>query len=302
MKIDLSVIICTYNRDKYIAESITAIVNQIFDYPTCELLVINNNSTDQTDSICTNLLQSGFQFRYIIETTQGLSAARNRGIQEANGEILVFIDDDAMAREHFLKNILAMYQKYPEMAASGGRIYPRFESKKPAWMSRFLVPLMSVIDKGNAVIPFKGSHYPIGANMAFRKEIIHEIGLFDTTLGRSGGNLQGGEEKDIFNRIKAKGKAIYYLPDVEVDHVIPDARLEKSFICKMGFGIGSSEQIRARNIGNSELLKAHMKECMKWAASGILFLFYLLSLSPSKGWMILRFRYWVSKGMFSKIN
>lgn len=302
MKIDLSVIVCTYNRDLYIEESILSLLQQEDSGGSIEIIIVNNNSTDQTHEICMRILAENptALIQYFIEEEQGLSAARNRGIALARGEVLAFIDDDAMAFPDFAKQLIFDYQQHPEMAASGGRIYPRFESKSPNWMSRFLIPLMSVIDKGEEVKPFSGTAYPIGANMAFRRTIIEQIGLFDTSLGRSGKNLQGGEEKDIFNRIKHLNKSILYLPMVRVNHVIPDARLNASYIQKMGIGIGSSERIRTKNIGNNEYTIALLKELMKWVASCLLFLWYTLLFSPQKGIMILRFRAWVSSGIFSK--
>ncbi len=302
MNIEISVIICTYNRDLYIEESIRSVLNQNHTGINYELVLVNNNSTDKTDSICTTIFQSNsiIPIQYYIETQQGLSAARNRGIALAKGEIIVFIDDDAMMFPDFIAQLSNAYKQHPEMAASGGRIYPRFESKAPNWMSRFLIPLMSVIDKGEHPKPFKGAAYPIGANMAFRKSVIDQIGLFDTALGRSGKNLQGGEEKDIFNRIKARNLSIIYLPFVRVYHIIPDARLTADYIRKMGVGIGSSERIRSKNIHTFEYLKTCAKEIAKWVASIGLFCWYSLILSPQKGIMILRFRAWVSSGVFSK--
>lgn len=302
MNIEISVIICTYNRDLYIEESIRSVLNQNHTGINYELVLVNNNSTDKTDSICTTIFQSNsiIPIQYYIETQQGLSAARNRGIALAKGEIIVFIDDDAMMFPDFIAQLSNAYKQHPEMAASGGRIYPRFESKAPNWMSRFLIPLMSVIDKGEHPKPFKGAAYPIGANMAFRKSVIDQIGLFDTALGRSGKNLQGGEEKDIFNRIKARNLSIIYLPFVRVYHVIPDARLTADYIRKMGIGIGSSERIRAKNINRVEYIKTCTKEIAKWIASIILYFWYALVLMPQKGIMILRFRAWVSSGVFSK--
>lgn len=300
MKTHISIIICTYNRALYIEESIVSALNQDATGIDYEVVIINNNSTDNTDSICQRVINNhpNSAIQYYIETEQGLSAARNSGMNLAKGEIFAFIDDDAMVFPDFVRQIDQAYSKFPEMAASGGRIYPRFESKAPKWMSKFLIPLMSVIDKGEDVKPFTGTGYPIGANMAFRKKIIEQVGNFNTSLGRSGGNLQGGEEKDIFNRIKNKGFSIFYLPNVRVNHVIPDARLTADYIKRMGIGIGSSERIRVKQIGKYEQIKACFKEILKWIASIGLFFWYTLIIQPQKGLMILRFRYWVSLGLF----
>lgn len=301
MNKQLSIIICTYNRDKYIAESIRASFNQTTDPEHYEVIVINNNSTDRTHEICTNLLNApdALPFRYFIETSQGLSHARNRGILEAKGEILCFIDDDAMMEENYTENLIRFFAKHPEVSAVGGRIYPRFEGKAPNWLSHFLVPLMSTIDLGNEAKPFKFGKYPIGANMAIKASVFERIAPFDVHLGRTGSNLLGGEEKDIFSRMRAQNHSIWYVPDAVVHHVIPDSRLQKSFIKKVGIGIGLSERIRSKTVGGTEFFKSAVKELSKWAATCLLSLGYTCMFSPAKGIMLIRFRFWVSKGFFN---
>jgi glycosyltransferase involved in cell wall biosynthesis len=295
----ISVIICTYNREKYIEESIVSILNQSVINYKVELVIINNNSTDSTHEICSALLlkYASKNIIYHIEREQGLSISRNRGIELSNGEILVFIDDDAIAHPHFLQEIINSYSTDLTMQASGGRIYPRFESKEPKWMSPFLLPLMSVIDKGNKKRKFRGASYPIGANMAFRRSIIKDIGLFNVNLGRTGATLLGGEEKDFFNRMKERKFNVYYLPFACVHHIIPDSRLDPKFLKKLGLGIGSSEKIRALNINKIKYLISIIQEFVKWFASLIILFYYLLTIRSSKGIMIIKFRIWVTKGL-----
>jgi glycosyltransferase involved in cell wall biosynthesis len=298
---EVSIIICTYNRDAYIKESITKVLEQDLDKTHFELIVINNNSTDRTDEICQLLLKQfkNTAFHYFIEKNQGLSFARNRGIKEAKGEILVFIDDDAMVEKDFIGNLLTFYRLHPEVSATGGRIHPLYEAQKPNWLSSFLMPLISVIDLGNRAKPFRFKRYPIGANMAFRKIVIENVGNFNILLGRSGDNLQGGEEKDLFLRIRANGKSIWYVPDAIVHHVIPASRLRKEFIKKLGIGIGKSEFIRSSKISNLQYLISWVKEILKWILTVFISLVYLIVFQTSKALMLIKFRFWVSKGLMN---
>lgn len=300
----ISIIICTYNREKYIKESVLSILNQKMIDLEYELIIVNNNSTDKTHYICQSILANypTKKIIYYIEKRQGLSVARNKGIELSNGEIIVFIDDDAMARTGFLQEISSNYQLDQKIHASGGRIYPKFESKSPKWMSKYLLPLMSVLDKGKYKKQFKGKSYPIGANMAFRKSTIDKIGLFNTKLGRSGKNLQGGEEKDIFNRMRKNNMGIYYLPDVCVDHIIPDSRLHKGFIKRIGLGIGSSEKIRSLEYNKTSYSSAIFMELCKWVASLLLFGYYTITFRVQKGVMIVKFRKWVTQGLITEID
>lgn len=298
----LSAIICTYNRAIFLPQVLESLKNQNYNKEKFEIIVVNNNSTDNTEEICLNFKEKNkeLNFNYFVETNQGLSYARNRAIKESNGEILIFIDDDAIASEKYLEEIFNFFNKYNEISAGGGKILPKFETKKPKWMSYFMEPLMSVINLGDKIKEFPKNKYPIGANMFFKREVFTQAGDFNTNLGRVGKNLIGGEEKDIFNRLKAQNKTIYYLPDAWVYHWIPQSRLNSDFIKKQALGIGISEKIRAQNINNYELFKSFIKESLKWAASIFLFLYYFITLRISKGVMIIRFRTWVTKGLFSK--
>lgn len=295
----ISVIICTYNREKYLPQLFESIANQDFPKEDYEIVFVNNNSTDATAERCREFRESRpkVNFAYFEETRQGLSFARNRGIREAKGELLAFIDDDAVAHEGYLKQMNAQFEMYPEADAAGGKIVPLYESQRPKWMNRFLEPVMSVIDLGSETKPFPNQKFPIGANMIFRKEVFEKAGNFNTELGRTGKKMLGGEEKDLFYRLRQKGMQVFWMPDIAVSHSVPDERLQESFIKKQALGVGQSEIIRTRRFGQGKIWEAVAKELFKWAATGLLFLFYTLSLQWPKARMTLLFRFWVSKGM-----
>lgn len=294
----LSVVICSYNREKYIAESINAALNQSVSLVDYQIVVVNNNSTDATDTICLELLSEGKQFDYVVEIKQGLSHARNRGIDEARGEIIVFVDDDAMMEPNYVENVLTFFSEKDSISAVGGRIFPRYEEKNANWMSPVLMPLIAALDMGNQPKPFRMGKFPIGANMAFRKSVFDKIGTFNVELGRNGNSLQGGEEKDIFARMRAVNMDIWYCPYIVVYHVIPTSRLQKSYIKRMGIGIGESEYIRTKSISNSAFIIAGLKEFMKWGVTFVLAFGYFLTFQFPKAIMLLQFRSWVSNGLF----
>jgi len=298
----ISVIICTYNRNDYIMKALNSLARQTLPASQYEIVIVNNNSTDNTDALCHVFLKKHTQLNafYFIETQQGLSYARNRGIAESSGDILVFMDDDAQADDHYLQEIQHFFETTSDATACGGRIYPDFESKRPEWMSRFLLPLTSTIDMGDKIRLFKGTQYPIGANMAFRKEVFQLHGLFNPDLGRKGDNLDGSEEKDIFLKIKKDRKKIYYLPSAIVKHQVPDKRLTFDFFKRQAIGAGKSERIRAKAISQSAYIQSVFKEVVvKWGGSIFLFGCYLVACRPKKGLKLLQFRRYVSKGLLS---
>ena len=298
----ISLIVCTYNRDKYIYSCLERIAENGFPVQDYEIVLVNNNSTDNTEQLCMQFAQKYPQvnFHYFNETNQGLSFARNRGIKEAAGDWLVFLDDDAMVHPGYLANLNSYIAKYPDAGAFGGLITPEFESgTAPKWFCRFTSSWVSAIDMGNKVSFFEGSKYPIGANMGFSRQAIEQCGMFNTDLGRSKNNLLGGEEKDIFNRLKAAGLVIYYFPDVAVNHIIPPHRTTVDFIKRLGAGVGTSERLRCRN-NKKAFTKRLIMECFKWGATLLLWVYYLLTIRPVCGNMLVKFRYNVSLGLLGK--
>ena len=297
----LSLIVCTYNRDKFIYSSLQKIAENGFSASGYEIVLVNNNSTDDTEKLC-NKFQADYPqvtFRYFAETNQGLSFARNRGIAEAKGDWLVFLDDDAMLCPGYLANLTAYLQKYPDAGAFGGKITPIFESgETPNWLCSWTYSWVSAIDMGKEVMLFNGGKFPIGANMGISRAAIEKCGKFNTALGRNKKNLMGGEEKDIFNRIKAAGFRIYYFPDAAVEHVIPPQRTTSDFIGRLGAGIGASERLRCKAVGNATLLKRYVSEMVKWGATLVLLLFYMITFRPACGIMLVKFRWKVTTNLF----
>ena len=299
---ELSVIICTYNRGNYLPSLLESLASQKLSRERFEVLIIDNNSTDNTSEISKEFItvHPTINTSYFLEEQAGLSYARNRGIKESKGEILIFIDDDAVAAENYLQAIADHFNDHPDTLAGGGKIIPAYESQSPAWMSPYLLPVVSALDMGNKIRNFPANKYPIGANMFFRKQVFERTGLFNIHLGRKGKGLLGGEEKDIFLKM-GPGSGIVYLPEAEVSHIVPEERVQHSYITKMAFGVGLSEIIRVRQNGERPG-KVIVKELFKWAATILLFFLYLVKLQYPKGRMLLVFRYFVSKGILSSFK
>ncbi len=296
----VSVVVCTYNREVFILKTLEHLLNQTASFEDFEVLFIDNNSPDNSAQICRQFISDHpeFNLSYYLETNQGHTFARNRGIAESKGNLISFIDDDAFVRKAYVAELISFFTKYPKAVAMGGKIVPLYESgSEPNWMSPHLLTLVAAIDKGNEVVQFKKGKFPIGANIAFRKSVFDTYGDFDTTLGRRGDNLEGGDEKELILRIQAKERNIYYAPKVIVDHFIPEKRVQKEYIKRMGQGVGRHERKRIRKEGSGAQLGKILSECFKWGASIILMLKYLVTGKPAKGIMLLQFRYWVFQGL-----
>ena len=301
MKVFISVIICTYNREKFILKTLQCLREQDFPVSAYEIIIVNNNSSDNTATICINFIKEspGFNINYVEEYNQGLSYARNRGIKEARGNIITFIDDDAFAVPGFLKAISNYFSQNASINTLGGKVRPEFEAGKPAWMSPFLMPLVAALDMGQSVKEFTGKSFPVGANMSFRAQVFEKFGLFNNNLGRKGNNLLGSEEKDFFKRLKKTDSKIIYVPQAEVTHVIPPSRTSMDYIKRQAIGIGISERLRVKNLGFIEKSKRTGEELIKVGATLVISLYYCLRLQFPKAIMLVKFRLWVLKGFYS---
>ncbi len=295
----ISIVVCTYNRAKFLPFCLDSLAQQNCEIHDFELVFVDNNSTDETARIFHDfeVANPSLQLRYFLETQQGLSFARNRGIQESKGDVIAFLDDDAIADTEYVQNLKTAFA-CSEFGAGGGRILPRWESRKPEWMGKFLMPLVSVIDLGNENIEFPVNKYPIGANMFFKRSVLEDCGDFNTELGRVGKNMMGGEEKDIFNRIRAKGVAVGYFSAIEVQHIIPNERTTEAFIRTQAKGIGQSEYTRTKTSWLA-YAKRLLVELFKWGATVFISLYYLAGFNLQKANMLVKFRWWVTTGLMN---
>ncbi|MDL2241196.1 glycosyltransferase family 2 protein [Bacteroidales bacterium OttesenSCG-928-K22] len=298
----LSVIICTYNREKYIYKALKSVAEQDYANEKYELIVINNNSNDNTEKLCFEFKENYPQvnFKYYIETEQGLSYARNRGIKESSGDIIFYIDDDAEIVPGYLSEYDNFFLSHPDAIAAGGKIIPVFEGEEPKWMSEITRELLGgALDFGNTIKPFKKGKYPGGGNSAYKASAFKKFGLFNTELGRKGSGLIGSEEKDMYDRFRNEGLEFYYLPKAAILHHIPASRLTKEHFKKLSYSIGVGERIRTKAISGLKYFTRLVNEIIKWCASIILFIGYTLVLQPQKGWKLIEFRWWLTKGLMN---
>ncbi len=299
----ISAVLCTYNREKFLPFVLDSLKKQTIDKNLFEIIFVNNNSSDSTREVADNFKNENpnLNFKYFEETQQGLSFARNRGVSESSGNYITFVDDDAYLDIEFLKISHQYLEKNKDVIAIGGKILLHYMQKEPKWITNYLAPLFGFFDAGDEEKIFSGNEYPRGSNMTFKKEAFEKYGLFNTALGRIGRTLEGGEEKDLYMRIKSGNEKMVYLPKALVYHFVPKERTEIGFVKQQTIGVGKSEAIRVRSMGIGNIVLRMAEELFKWGASFVLMLFYLLKFAPSKGLMLLRFRYWLTKSFISNL-
>ena len=296
----LTVIICTYNRAKYIRPLLDSIAANDLPKNEYEILLVDNNCTDNTHQLCNQFAaeNSDIRFRYTTEPEQGLSAARNRAIREAQGDILAYIDDDALIDPWYLRTIRDFFNQHPQSVACGGPIIPLYETAEPQWITPWTKELLTGYQYfGKQQRTYPGLKYPGGGNAAYRAEVFQKVGLFNTQLGRKGNNLMGAEEKDIFDKMRQHGWLPVYLPQMILHHIIPQKKLEPDYFNRLTLQIGQSERQRTRAVSHSKYIARLGKELVKWAATITLLCAYTLIGQPLKGWKLVLFRRNVTRGL-----
>jgi glycosyltransferase involved in cell wall biosynthesis len=232
----LSIIICTYNRHYNLRDCFECLARQVgMDDIQWEIVLVDNNSTDATRTTVEGYREESFlPIRYTFAQPQGLSHARNHGIQEARGVWLVFIDDDIRVTPNWLRAIYDTFQVYG-CDAVGGQIHIDSPIVLPKWIQPDMYGFLGHQDFGDKVRRLDGiREFPFGGNMAMHRRVFDKISPFDTEMGRKGAGykkdeLFKGEETDLFHRLAAAGGTIYYQPTAIVKHKILPHQLEKRF-------------------------------------------------------------------------
>lgn len=298
---ELSIVISTYNNADSLIRTLRSLDAQDADRALWECVVVNNASTDDTKSKVEALVaELSINIRLVEEPQQGLSYARNRGIAESQGNIVAFIDDDETVNSGFVSAYIDLFHNYGAFAASGA-VVACYDGGRPKWMSKYTEKMIAnPINLGKEVTSVARDITPAGGNMAFNREIFTLYGGFDTELGRKGKELLGGEENDVFDRIRNLGERVFYTPHAIVYHHIAERKLTAEYFDKLSYGVGVSKRIRAEKEG--ELRALYSDEKKKRFYTYILAVLYTLALQPQKAKWLIKMRNGISKGIFERVE
>jgi glycosyltransferase involved in cell wall biosynthesis len=232
---DLSVIVCTYNRCRLLAGNLEALARQVTPPElSWEVLIVDNNCTDDTANVVdTAQKESSVPIRRVVETKQGLSNARNCGIAAARGRYLAFTDDDTRPLPHWVEAIWQTFEQ-EHCDAVAGRVELVWPLARPRWLVDDLLSSLAHADYGPAMRPLSVTQEPpLGANMAFTRAVFQRVGNFDPALGRIGKKLLGGEETDLYERVLDAGFKVLYQPSAVMRHAVEPERVRKTYFRKL---------------------------------------------------------------------
>ncbi|HRE79782.1 MAG TPA: glycosyltransferase [Opitutaceae bacterium] len=294
----VTVAIPTYNRSAFLRQTLEGLSRQRPVTGGFEIIVIDNNSRDDTRSVVAEFSEASPAPQYVVETQQGLDHARNRAVHEAKGEILILADDDILMDPDWVTQLVAPFRadSKSKIAAVGGEVIPVFPDGLPEWVAEWHSPLAFRAETG----PLTAQQSPMGANLAFRKSVFERHGLFSTTLDRKGSALFSGGETEMLNRLRQAGLEVWFAPAAKVKHQMPASRTTFRYAARHAFDSARSRVVDRGRTSIGYLVSRLLANALKvlvYSLIGILWALLLQTGNSKKAWV----RAWRSCGYLYQI-
>lgn len=225
-----SIVVPTRNRAGYLRVCLESLAAQRVDAPF-EVIVADDGSSDATADVAE---QAGAKL--VRVPARGPNAARNAGVRAAEGDLVVFVDDDVDAPPGWLAAYLEGAERHPDADAFGGPIRARFEGRAPRSCGREPAPI-TTLDLG---AEDRDADFVWGANMAIRRRAFDRIGPFDEDLA------QFGEEEEWLTRLRAAGGRVVYLAAAQLDHRREDGDARLGVLMRGAYVRG--QRLRAHDV------------------------------------------------------
>ena len=286
----VTVTICTLNHAESLRRTLESLAAMaVPDGLDWEVLVVNNGCTDHTDDVIA-AFAARLPLRREVEPERGLSRARNRAVETARGDYMVWTDDDVVVDPGWLAAYLAAFRRHPAASVFGGPVFPRYVRPVPQWILDSEMLLRGVFghwDIGKEAQPLWDAQkvycIPCGPNFAIRTAEQQKF-RYNLQLGMAPGQKRRGEELDALERVRLSGASGYWVPEARVEHC---ARREMQTIRYVSNYYRSSGETNAFLFGNSA--RSIWFGVPRWVWRQLIegwLLFHLLRrISPPKVWV-----------------
>ena len=241
----VSVVVCTHSLDNYqnLAEAVDSLLEQT--HREIEIVVVVDGNEELHQRMVTDYGSQAAIKTVPLKENVGLCRARNAGIGAAQGDIIAFLDDDALAERSWVENLAATYQEF-EAIAVGGKILPLWLGQRPDYLPEELYWLVGITHEGFAGEKVTEVRNTFGPNMSFSREVFQKVGLFNENFGfaRGGTSYMQGEEAEFTLRMKQKlGQGVIYNPKALVYHKITPSKVKVKALLKRAFYQGYSKAL-----------------------------------------------------------
>jgi glycosyltransferase involved in cell wall biosynthesis len=235
----ISVITTSYTMDRF--KDITELLDsiQVQTYDSIEMVFVAERSPELCHKIRAYADEKSYPNVQVLfnQGEWGLSSARNLGIRQASGDIIAFVDDDAILFPDWAEETAKAYAEDSSIIGLTGPILPLWEDKSMSWFPREFYWIFSCTYWDWTEPTEVRNGY--GTNISFRREAFDLAGLFSTEIGGIQGKRLHGEEVELSLRMKRKtGGKIVYNPEVKVEHKVYKYRLKSKFIARSSYWIG----------------------------------------------------------------
>ena len=246
----VSVVIATYSEDVYhdFREAVESLRSQTYD--NIELILVVDGNDELCERVHDDYEETDDLLIHCNEENVGLSESRNNALDYATGDVVALIDDDAVADERWVEELVSVYESRDAIAA-GGKMTPRWVAGKPDFLPEEFFWLVGVTHKGFAE-PGDEVRNTFGSNISFKREILEELGGFESKVGRQGDlNLQAHETEFCARMRDEYGRGVIYNPDAVVEHKVFEYRTELFWLLERCFMQGLSKRVMEKLVPNS---------------------------------------------------
>lgn len=233
---DVSIVIPTYNGASRLPLVLEKLQLQTgLESIAGEILVIDNHSTDNTAEIirsCQENWNGSFSLRYYFESRPGVAFARQRGVREARGESIAFLDDDNLPAPNWISAVYSFGKSHPKAGAYGGRIVGDFEVAPPENFEK-IAQFLAIRDHGSQPRLFEPEklRLPPSAGLVVRRAAwLNSVPAECALTGPRGTTLMRGEDYEILLHLHKRGWEIWYNPEMTIHHAIPAKRLTRDYL------------------------------------------------------------------------
>lgn len=240
----LTICICTYNRGPKIEQTLAALL-KLDERSVAEIVVVDNNSTDDTAQIIDQFIDRGtpFPVRRVLESKQGLLNARLRGVAECKSGLLGFVDDDIILDPGWARVIVDRFAESPRCGVVGGTVRLRWETG-PSRLALRHTEKLAGQDLGDSSRELGGAGEAlVGAAFVFRVEALRASGWVDQPYltDRCGDEMTSGGDTEMVIRTRLSGFTVWYEPAAGCDHLIPPGRQTREYLLRLTRGVSSTE-------------------------------------------------------------
>jgi glycosyltransferase involved in cell wall biosynthesis len=253
----VSVVIPTFNRSQLLKQTVDTFLKQDYAADRWELLLVDNGSTDDTMDLIKGLQAADSRIRALSEPRKGAHFARNTGALAASGSILYFTDDDMLAEQSMLREIVGGFDLDPEIASVTGKVLPKWETEPPVWvLEHCRNALLSLLDLGEATLVSEDDPGVFSCHQAVRREVFMTAGGFNPDTNAE--VFTGDNETGLNIKIKRLGHRFAYVGSAVTHHIIPESRMTQKYLNgrmgDQGF-CDSYTQFRALHPGKARLAR-----------------------------------------------